>query len=161
LATKIRMNYPKYTELDISVEFDVFEFISKGVGGKILKKIQFTKTQYHSIYNLGFGDKRDDGTIDDAVDSKNGDRDKILATVAGVVYEYTSVYPERSIIFSGSTDARTRLYRMAISKNYDELNRDFHIFAIVEENGEIIKMPFENNIVCLGFIVLRKEIVNI
>ena len=84
--------------------------------------------------------------------------DKILATVAGVVYEYTSTYPERNIIFTGSNNARTRLYRMAINKNYNELSRDFHIFVLVELNAEIVKVPFPGNHDCLGFIVKRKTL---
>ena len=155
------MQYPKYTELSISDDFDVFEFFSIGENGSILKKVQFTKTQYSNIYNLGFGDKQEDGVIDDVHDSKNGGRDKVLATVAGIIYEYTSIYPERRIIFIGSTAARTRLYRMAINKNYEELSKDFYIFALIEEKDEIIHVPFMNSINCLGFLIKRKTLLNI
>lgn len=154
------MQYPKYTELKVSAEFDEFEFVSEGIKGNILKKIQFSKTELPDIYNLGFGDKTEDGTIDDSVDSKNGDRDKILATIGNIVYLYTSIYPERSILFLGSNDARTRLYRMAISKNYDELNKDFHIFVLVEQNDKIIKVPFKHDVTCLGFLIKRKSNLN-
>ena len=77
-------------------------------------------TELQGVYNLGFGDKMEDEAIDDNTDSKNGDSDKILATISNTIYIYTTVYPERSILFLGSNSARTRLYRMAISKNYEE-----------------------------------------
>jgi hypothetical protein len=117
------MHYPKYSEIIASPDFDVYEFIRTGIRGNIIKKIQFTETRHYGIYNLGFGDKINDEDIDDETDSNNGDRDKVLATVAEVVYFYTSVYPDRNIIFFGTNDARTRLYRMAISKGA------FQIFA--------------------------------
>ena len=94
------MHYPKYTDVLISNELDVHEFISKGPRGNIVKKKQFRETIDPSIYNLGFGDKMKDGSIDDTSDSNNGDRDKILATVAEAIYKFTSVYPKRSILFS-------------------------------------------------------------
>lgn len=82
--------------------------------------------------------------------------EKVLATVAIAVYEYTSRYPERSIIFSGSTTARTRLYRMAIVKNFEELSADFIIYGVVEHNGGASRVPFVSNKEYLAFIVERK-----
>jgi len=150
------MHYPKYTEITASPDFDVFEFISIGIKGEIIKKIQFAETYYPGIYNLGFGDKINEADIDDETDSNNGDRDKVLATVADVVYFYTSIYPDRNIIFFGSNDVRTRLYRMAISNNFELLNKDFHIFAVQLVNGRIIRIPFSHNINCIGFLIKRK-----
>jgi hypothetical protein len=158
------MNYEKY-DLSVSTEREVFNFISSGNKGDIEKMIQFSATNIELLYNLAFGDKRtikkEDGSIvaeiDDRVDSENGDRDKILATVAVSVYEYTSTYPERYVIFSGSDERRTRLYRMAITKNYEELERDFYIFGLVEVHGEMQKIPFNSETKFLAFIVKRKE----
>ena len=67
------------------------------------------------LFNIGFGDKNlETGDIDDKVVSNNGDSDKVLATV--VVYTFTDLNPETLIYATGSTKARTRLYRMGISK---------------------------------------------
>ena len=162
--TFINMNYEKY-DVSTSSERELFEFISCGNKGNIEKMIQFSPTDYHLLYNLGFGDKKvvkkEDGTyvdeIDDKVDSENGDRDKVLATVAVSVYEYTSTYPDRMIVFSGSDERRTRLYRMAITKNYDDLNKDFNIFGVLEIEGVRQTVPFNSNTKFLAYIVKRKE----
>ena len=155
------MQYSKYTELRASEELDEFEFVSNGPNGDIIKKVQFSKTDMPGIYNLGFGDKMNDGSIDDNSDSKNGDRDKILATICNIIYLYTNIYPERSIVFLGSNLVRTRLYRMAIAKNYEELSNDFHIFVLIDEKDEIDKVPFYPNLNCLGFLINRKSRLNL
>jgi hypothetical protein len=62
------------------------------------------------IYNLAFGDINVEGEIDDLTISDNGDRNKILATVAKSVDEYTKRFPGRWIFFKGSTPERTRLH---------------------------------------------------
>ena len=156
------MIYPKY-DISRSKELDVFEFVSVGVKGSIDKIIRFEPTYFSLIYNLAFGDKKVtvDGDnqyieIDDIVISDNGDRDMILATVADAVYIYTFRYPERWVIFMGSNEVRTRLYRMAIVKNYNELCIDFSIFGVLIVNEKIIQIPFDSNTSIDGFIVKRK-----
>jgi hypothetical protein len=78
--------------------------------------------------------------------------------IATTVYEYTSNYSNREIIFSGSTPSRTRLYRMAIGKNYEELSKDFYIFGVIVESGVGKKVPFSNNTDYIAFIVERKPL---
>lgn len=158
------MNYPKYDILT-STGSEVFEFISEGKKGEIEKIIQFENTFFpdEPLYNLAFGDKKYRTIkgvrtmyVDDSVGSENGDRDKVLATVVVAVYEYTSVYKDRSIIFTGSDDRRTRLYRMAISKNYDELSKDYDIFGAVKEGNLLLKVPFNSNTTFFAYIIKRK-----
>jgi hypothetical protein len=159
------MNYPKY-DLVASTDRAVFEFMSNGARGSIPKLIQFEATSSPGYYNLAFGDKTCrimDGVeveyMDDQSNSGNGDRDRVLATVAAATYEYTSIYPDRTVIFSGSTPARTRLYRMAISYNYPELSVDFEISGIfVADTGNTI-VPFESNKVFIAYLVKRKATV--
>jgi hypothetical protein len=57
------------------------------------------------------------GELDDLVRNDNQDRNKILATIAVIVYEFTSIYPEKMVFFAGSTPERTRLYKIAITMN--------------------------------------------
>jgi uncharacterized protein DUF6934 len=150
------MHYPKYLEIIVSNEYHVYEFASIGSKGIFVKRIQFSATDNPHIFNLGFGDKMADGGIDDSVDSKNGDRDKILATIVASIYTFTSVYPGNYVLFFGSSESRTRLYRMAISNNFDFLNTDFHIFAIELLGQSLRAVPFEKNISCVGFLVKKR-----
>ena len=122
------MNYPKYN-LATNTDATVFEFVSEGTKGTIVKAIIYTVTDSEMVYNLGFGDKiiLDEETgeidVDDSVISDNGDRDMVLATVAKSAYIFTEIYPERALFFMGSTVSRTRLYRMAISRNFEEISK--------------------------------------
>ena len=50
------MNLEKY-ELKSGEKLQVFEFVSVGVKGKIVKIVQYTPTNYKDLYNLGFGEK--------------------------------------------------------------------------------------------------------
>ena len=155
--------YPKY-KVTNSEELDVIEFVNAGKKGDIDKVILIQPTDVPFHFNLAFGDKIKRVKknevffeLDDTVNSENGDRDMVLATVAWAVYEYTSKSPERWIFFSGSNEIRTRLYRMAITKNYIELCKDFYIFGVVIENNELVKVPFDSNIQVYGFMVKRKN----
>jgi hypothetical protein len=96
----------------------VFEFVSEGAKGRIPKLIIYSETHLHNFYNLGFGDK-DEATrqIDDDVVTNNGDSEKVLATVASTLYTFTDKFPDAMVFATGSTKARTRLYRIGISNS--------------------------------------------
>lgn len=148
------MNYEIYSDLKVNNNFSVFEFVSIGKKGSIIKRIAFTPTEVNNIYNLAFGDINEDNEIDDYTISDNGDRNKILATIVSIVEAYTSRYPKRWIIFRGSTKERTRLYRMAIGLNLEELSSKFYIYAYLNE--EIF--TFSKNMKVSAFLI-RKKIV--
>src|SRR5580698_8798047 len=101
------MKYEVYAGIKVADDFTIFDFISTGRNGAIKKRIAFTETEWESIYNLAFGDVDDAGEINDFSVSNNGDRNKVLATVAFIVDAYTTKHPDRWIIFRGSTAERT------------------------------------------------------
>lgn len=149
------MNHEKYNDVSTSADSLEFEFISEGRNGNFTKVVQFTQTENPNIYNLGFGDKLENGEIDDLVRNNNQDRNKILATIVAIVYEFTAVYPEKMIFFSGSTPERTRLYRMAIFLNLNELAVDFEIFGVNFDGIESVVELFRSGNNYDGFIVRR------
>lgn len=146
------MKYEIYDQLRIAVDFSIFDFISEGKNGSISKRIEFTATDIPGIVNLAFGDVDANGDIDDYSISNNGDRNKILATVAFATDIYLDKYPERWIYFKGSTEERTRLYRMAIGINFEELRHKFEIYA--EQFDGFV--PFRKNTPALGILVKKK-----
>lgn len=77
------MNYPKYDTVTTKSDFTGFSFISSGDKGDFQIGVQFTIFVEPSLYNLGFGVLDENGEIDDSIVLNNGDRNKILATVAG------------------------------------------------------------------------------
>lgn len=105
-----------------------FEFNSIGARGKIKKVIIFQKMG-PNFFNLAFGDwDKKISKIDSSARSNNGDRDKILATVASVVHEFLKSHVNATILLQGATAAKTRLYQMGINKHFPEISR----YCIVE-----------------------------
>ncbi|HEY5462815.1 MAG TPA: hypothetical protein VIJ95_06115 [Hanamia sp.] len=146
------MNLNKY-QLKAGQELLSYEFISEGPKGLIRKRIQFTLVNRNQVYNLAFGDKDPvSGEIDDLVVSNNSDSEKVLATVVGAVYAFCDRHPKAWIYASGSTSARTRLYKMGITKYYEEIKDDFDIFGQVGEDWE----TFEKGKDYIAFLAQQK-----
>lgn len=146
------MKLPRY-ELVAEKTLRVFEFTSEGPKGRIRKLIKFSETALNGYYNLAFGDKDIEvGDIDDRVVSNNGDSEQVLATVVSAVYMFTELYKDVWVYATGSTKARTRLYRMGITKYIDELEKDFYVFGQLEGEWE----EFKKNVDYTAFVVKRK-----
>lgn len=145
--------YPGYISLDISTDATVFEFTSTGPKGDIKKIIQFVATTAEGVYNLTFGNQMQNGQIDDITINNNKDRDKILATVATTVFNFTERFPECYVFFTGSSAERTRLYRMALTLNYEELIQTFDIWGLVDGAGF---ENFQKHRTYNGFLIRRK-----
>lgn len=149
------MNYEKYEQVSTNDDLSIFDFISTGKKGNIHKRITFTPTYAPNVFNLAFGDRDHvNGTISDSIVSNNGDRNKILATVAHAVYTHTSMYNSRWIFFRGRDDQRNRLYRIAISKTIDELQLHFDIYALIEGKP----YPFNSSLPATAFLIKRNSL---
>lgn len=151
------MKYEKYTELLVTKDYLEYEFTSIGPKGSIPKIIQFTTSQDEAIFNLAFGNKKDDGSIDDLARVNNKDRDKILATVTMVLKIFFDKYPDKWVFFTGSTPERTRLYRMAITLNLKELSTDFKIVGALTDKSTFREGSFQKGINYFGFYVQNKK----
>ena len=149
------MKYEYYAAIRTADDLSSFDFISTGKNGSFVKRIVFMRTEIDRVYNLAFGDVMENGEIDHYSITDNGDRNKILATVFDVVNTYTVRYPERFIYFRGSTSERTRLYRIAIGLNLEELSRVFDIFVEIEGDDRFI--PFRKNMELEAFLIKRKS----
>jgi|SRR5882724_4332357 len=148
------MKYDSYPSAYIADDLSVFEFVSRGRKGEIRKRIVFAPTSFTAVYNLAFGRITKDNTLDDLSITDNQDRNKILATVGRAVDIYTRQYPARWIYFSGSTKERTRLYRMAISINLDELMLNYEIYAESPDEEKVI--PFIKGMEINAFLIRRR-----
>jgi hypothetical protein len=106
-------------------------------------------------FNLGFGDlDLKTREINDEIITNNGDGQKVLATVVSTLYSFTGKNPDAYVYATGSSESRTRLYRMGITNNLEELKKDFFVFGLRNDN------VFESFIVgedYLGFLVTRKK----
>ncbi len=148
------MRLPKY-RLEAEGSLLVFGFISQGPKGRIAKKIKFAETRIKGVYNLSFGDlDPETREIDDRVVSNNGDSEMVLTTVIAAVYAFADRYPEAAVFAKGSTNARTRLYRMGITKYMTEIKKDFFVFGGRNEKWG----AFEEGIEYDAFLVKRKKL---
>lgn len=145
----------RYVVVDFDDDYKTFEFISEGPKGRFKKTVQYLETTTPGIYNLGFGDKNEvTNEIDDLVVTNNGDSQKVLATVVKTLFVFTDRYPNAMIMATGSTLARTRLYRMGITNNLLLIEKDFHVFGM--KGNDWVK--FEKNGPYEAFLVMRKKI---
>lgn len=146
------MNLETY-HLRFGDEPTVFEFTSVGPKGKIPKIIEFQSSDVKGYYNLAFGDKHlMTGEMDDLSVANNGDTDKVLATVVNALYIFLDDNPEAFVYATGSTPARTRLYRMGLTRFYNTVKADFHLFGRVGDDF----LEFEIGKEYEGFLVRRK-----
>jgi len=147
------MNNDKYP-VAIGKTSMVYEFVSEGEKGRISKLVIYTETHLHNFFNLGFGDKNEEtGEIDDRSVTNNGDKEKVLTTVASTLYMFTDVYQDALIFAVGSNKARTRLYRMGITMNLSAIEADFEIFGFCHEQW----LPFKKGVNFEAFLAKRKK----
>lgn len=148
------MNIEKYS-LQADDSFTYFEFLSTGSNGMIPKIIEFQTTSVPDFYNLAFGDKhRETGDIDDLAVSNNGDTQKVLATVVNAVYAFFDKHPDAIVYATGSTPTRTRLYKMGITKFYNEIQSDFYLYG---RSGNHL-YEFDSHAEYEAFVAKRKSI---
>jgi hypothetical protein len=119
--------YEWYQNVRINSTHEVFTFVSKSKNGEATKRVIFGMIEMPDIYNLAFGDVQEDGSINDFSISDNNDMEKILATIAKIIGLFFDKHPKSTVFFTGSTMARTRLYRMAIGHNWAELSNIYSI----------------------------------
>lgn len=131
-----------------------FEFDSVGPKGTVSKVVRYTEINLHNFYNLGFGDKdKLTGFVSDLTVTNNNDSHKVLATVAATLYAFTEAYPNATVIATGSTEVRTRLYRMGIANNLETIALDFEVLGLTAASEW---EPFRRNIPYGAFLVTRK-----
>ena len=147
------MKYDKYI-VETSASFLKFEFHSEGPKGIIKKLVLYKPFENNpDVFNLGFGDEGKNGEINDVVVSDNKDSEKILATVALTVYKFYENHPDCFVYVTGSTKARTRLYRMGIVKNLEEILNDFDMFGFVKG----VWKPFQKGVDYDAFLIKKKK----
>ena len=145
------MNLPKY-QVSADDEHFLYEFFSEGPKGSIKKTVIYSEIE-DGLFNLAFGDWNEQlNKLDDSIRSNNGDRDKILATVASTAIDFTDRFPQAEIFTEGSTPARTRLYQMGISNHLEEISEGFEIQGYIEQEWS----PFRKGINYEAFLIKRK-----
>jgi len=109
------MNLSKYG-YKTNDSFLDYEFYSVGPSGRVKKVVRFSPQNAGGItyFNLGFGDwSEKKNRIDDLAITNNQDREKILATVAATVLEFTSHFPDVPVY--GYVEGRWEAFKKGIN----------------------------------------------
>lgn len=136
----------KYSDIFISDDYKYYKFTSIGIRGNITKVVRYYDLDLEDYYNLGFGDQDPiTGDLDDLAISNNGDSEKVLATVAMTLFTFTNQYPKAKVYITGSTEARTRLYRIAISRHLCSIEMDFKVEGLLDSEWQLFRkdVPYE------------------
>lgn len=109
-----------------------------------------------NTYNLALGTIYDKG-VDFESTTNNGDRNKILATVARTVYLFFEKYPDKIIYLTGSDHRRNLLYQRAIAYAYDELTIIYEIYGSTSKEGEETNFePFDKTQPYSAFVIKKR-----
>ena len=91
------MQLPRYNAL-ANTTHTTYEFLSSGKKGIIKKVVQYTEIA-PGVFNLGFGDWDEiEQVVKDHLRTNNGDREKVLATLAGTVIDFM-LYHSHVVLF--------------------------------------------------------------
>jgi hypothetical protein len=134
-----------------------YRFTSQGPNGSITKVVQIQPLT-EDIYNFSFGDLQQDGTVDDTVETNNRDVVKVLSTIIGIMQDFMRDRPDAKVFFTGSTQQRTNVYRLLISRYYKQLSRIYFISALEEIGGITQEIKFDPKYkgLLVGFFIMNK-----
>jgi hypothetical protein len=129
-----------------------YHFQSIGKRGVFEKAIMFSPLN-STVYNLALldFDPKIGDYLDDTV-TDNGDMPEVLATVLKVVNDFLSKHPHKKIFVSGNSNARTRLYQIAIGKVLSDLQDSF----VIKGRRNKQWFDFEPNGSFDSFLIARK-----
>ncbi len=135
-------------------------FYSEGPNGRILKIVRFILVNAYprSYYYLALGDWDEGiGEPDYLSVTNNRDTEKVLATVAAIVLDFTNISRNAIIYAEGSDLARTRRYQIGINKYWHEIEKIFYVYGHIGEEMH----SFQKNVNYKGFLIFRKEYINL
>lgn len=130
------MHEDRYQDINISSGNYAFTFVSEGRHGNLVKIVKFKRFENSNTYNLSLGTILNDGSIDYKTISNNGDRNKLLATVAFIISQFLERYPGSSVYITGSDFRRTLLYHRVINYGYSALIQQFDIEGDLSDNDD-------------------------
>lgn len=144
------MQKPSY-RFKASPDALVYEFESVSEQ-RIIRKVVVYEPLIDELYHLGFGDLTEDGEIDYKVVSANNDMDKVLMTVVQTMFLFFDRYPDKQLVFGGSTESRSRLYRQIVSKFIETIELHFDVRGFTT-SGE--QESFQQNRDYYAFLISR------
>jgi hypothetical protein len=133
--------------------YHIFESI--GINKDTRKMVVYVPDENkEDLFHLIFGDLTDDNTIDVFAISNNQDMKMILSSVIQTLHIFFEINPTKKVFFTGSTDARTRLYRATISKLFAKTELFYNIYGLL--NNDTTE-PFVKTTQYKGYFIEKKK----
>jgi hypothetical protein len=154
------MHEDRYVEIENTSDYKTFTFISQGRHGDLVKIVSFGEIdEFSNVFNLALGTILPGGKMDFETVTNNGDRNKILVTVADIILKFIENHPGKNVYITGSDDRRTLLYQRAIAYGYDELIEVFNIYGDISINSRANEFElFDKTRNYAGFLVEKKTV---
>jgi len=71
--------------------------------------------------------------------SNNGDRQKVLATIVPIVGHFMEENPNSTVMATGSTPSRTRLYQIGLASLIEKITLVFELKGYFQGNWELFQ----------------------
>ncbi len=86
--------------------------------------------------------------------TNNGDIEVVLSTLVSILLVFTDKNPEAWVYIEGTTESRTRLYRIVISTHLSEIKKHFYVFGLKINTWQ----KFRKNNKYSAFLIKRKQV---
>jgi hypothetical protein len=110
-------------------------FESEGVKGSVFKIVALTLNK-DNTWNLGFGDLKTDGFVNDSIITNNQDAAKVIRTVAKIAIDFLVQNPESTVEIKPVDVKRKRLYNSVFQRYYEEIDPLFNLLGFVGADEE-------------------------
>ena len=135
----------------------LYHFFDSINDGQITQKVVAFKQSEENdlLYSLVFGNVGKDGEIDVySTNTSNENMDIILGTVIITIEVFFVHHPDKIVTFTGSTPARTRLYRAVISKFIDKKDFSYDVYGVSIDKGIEV---FQKHELYMGYFIKKKD----
>ncbi len=133
--------------------YHIFESI--GVQNNTRKMVVYIPDENKAdLFHLIFGDLTDDNNLDVFTISNNQDMKMILSSVVQTLSTFFEINPTKKVFFTGSTEARTRLYRATISKLFEKTELFYNIYDLLDDDST---EPFNKSTYYKGYFIEKKH----
>ncbi len=138
----------------------LFTFLSVSDELIIPKAVAYVPIERDSskYYNFGFGDlvidpSTNEFTIDDKVESNNGDVKKVFYTVVSTLDVFFDLHPDSTVYIEGSTRQRMDVYQGLIRRHWKEIEPIYDVLGFRDDQLE----PFNHRVQYEYVLISRKQ----
>lgn len=119
----------------------IYQFESVSENKTILKTVSFQQFGDTGIFNVALLDPVENGKLSDQIESRNGDLQIVLTTVFQIVCDFLDQFPDFAVGFRGSDARRHRLYRIAITRELENIAGKYEVYGITDSLAVVVFEP--------------------